>query len=209
MYLQKQKKYEDYAYVLDVVEATLLRSSGRHVNLHKGELLLQLLGEEYFTLLEAAINENYRPSVGIRLYIGKDVPRSILRILGRISYDELTENAKIELENVVQKIVQTNEQKFVNFFNTCTPISPRLHALELIPSIGKKSMQKILEEREKKPFESFKDLHERGGLADPVKAITKRIMDELTGKDSRYFLLVREPSGTMSEKFPKKGGPSA
>lgn len=190
-----------------MVEATLLRGSGRHINLHKGELLIQLLGEEYLTLLEAAINENYRPRVGMRLYIGKDVPRDILRILGRISYDELTENAKIELENAVQKIVQTNEQKFVSFFNTCTPISPRLHALELIPSIGKKSMQKILEERERKPFESFKDLHERGGLLDPVKAITKRIMDELTGRDSRYFLLVREPSSITSEKFPKKEWP--
>ncbi len=201
MHLQKQKKYEDYAYVLDVVDATLLRSSTSHVNIHKDELLIQLLGEEYFTLLEAAINENYRPRVGIRLYIGKDVPRNILRILRRINYDELTENAKLELEDVIQKIVQANEQRFVEFFNTCTPVSPRLHALELIPGIGKKSMQKILEEREKKPFESFKDLHERGGLSDPAKAITKRIMDELTGRGGGYFLLVREPSSIASERF--------
>lgn len=203
LHLQKQKKYEDYAYVLDVVDATLLRSSTRRVNIHRGELLIQLLGEEYFTLLEAAMNENYRPRVGIRLYIGKDVPRNILRILGRISYDELTENAKIELENIIQKIIQENEQRFVEFFNTCTPVSPRLHALELIPGIGKKSMQKILEEREKKPFESFKDLRERGGLSDPVKALTKRIMDELTGRSGGYFLLVREPS-IMSERFSKR-----
>ncbi|MCS7135718.1 MAG: DUF655 domain-containing protein [Nitrososphaerota archaeon] len=202
--MQKQKKYEDYAYVLDVVDATILRSSPHRVNIRRGELLLQLLGEEYFTLLEAAINENYRPRVGIRLYIGKDVPRNILRILGRISYDELTETAKIELENAVQKIVEANEQRFVEFFNTCTPVSPRLHALELIPGIGKKSMQKILEEREKKPFESFKDLHERGGLSDPAKAIAKRIMDELTGRSGGYFLLVREPSSIASEKFFKK-----
>lgn len=189
---------------MDVINATVLRSSPRRVNIHRGELLIQLLGEEYFTLLEAAINENYKPSVGIRLYIGKDVPRNILRILGRISYDELTENAKIELENTIQKIIQANEQRFVEFFNTCTPISPRLHALELIPGIGKKSMQKILEEREKKPFESFKDLHERGGLSDPVKAIAKRIMDELTGRSGGYFLLVREPSSVVSERFPRR-----
>jgi putative nucleotide binding protein len=204
LHLQKQKKYEDYAYVLDVIDATLLRSSARRVNIHRGELLVQLLGEEYFTLLEAAINENYRPRVGIRFYIGKDVPRNILRILGRIGYDELTENAKIELENAIQKIVQSNEKKFVEFFNTCTPVSPRLHALELIPGIGKKSMQKILEEREKKPFESFKDLHERGGIPDPVKAITKRIMDELTGRSGGYFLLVREPSSFTSERSFRK-----
>lgn len=191
---------------MDVVDAVSYRSTHHQVAIHRNEVIAQLIGEEYFTLLEAAISERYRPKPGIRLYIGKDVPRGIIRIIGRISYNDLTDNAKLEMENVVQKIVESNEQRFVNFFNTCNPISPRLHALELIPGIGKKLVQKILTEREKKLFENFEDIRARGGLPDPVKAVTKRIMEELTGQDTRYYLFIREPP-SYTEGKPTRGAP--
>ena len=83
-----------------------------------------------------------------------------------------------------------NESKFVEYLNNARPLTPRIHALELIPGIGKTYMKMILEEREKKKFESYKDLRERVGFKDPIKHISERIMDEITG-ESRMNLFVK------------------
>ena len=82
------------------------------------------------------------------------------------------------------------EKWFVNFFNTARAITPRMHALELVPGIGKKYMWQVINERQRKPFESFEDLQKRTELPNPVKLITKRVMEELEG-DSKYRLFTR------------------
>ena len=69
-------------------------------------------------------------------------------------------------------------------------MTPRIHALELIPGIGKTYMKIMLEEREKKKFESFDDLQSRVGLKEPIKHISKRIMEEVTG-EARMNLFVK------------------
>jgi putative nucleotide binding protein len=51
-------------------------------------------------------------------------------------------------------------------------------------------MKTMLEEREKKQFESYEDLQERVGFKEPIKHITERIMDEITG-ESRMNLFVK------------------
>ena len=108
-------------------------------------------------------------------------------IIGRIGFEELTASAKSELPSVISKIVENREKWFVNFFNTARAITPRMHALELVPGIGKKYMWQVINERQRKPFESFEDLQKRTELPNPVKLITKRVMEELEG-DSKYRL---------------------
>ena len=184
----KPKRYEEYGYVLDVFPAS--RKPGYQVA--RNELVVQLLGEEYFTLLEAAVNEKNKPQVGSRIYIGREAPRELIRIIRRIGVNDLTESAKINLENIVQRIVVEHERRFVEFFNRSNPLSPRLHALELIPGVGKKVLQKVLEERDTKPFESYEDIKKRVGLLDPPSSIARRIIDELLRKDERYHIFVRE-----------------
>jgi len=196
--LYKQKKYEDFAYLLDIFSPQH-RQLQHNIPIGRHELIGQLLGDQFFTLLEAAINERHKPMIGVRIYIGKDIPRNILRIIRRIRYDDLTENAKNELPNVVRKIVETDEARFIEFFNKSTPVTPRMHALELIPGIGKKIAMKILEEREIQPFTSYEDLKKRVGLQDPVKAIVNRILDELSNPEERYRIFVREPVTQIKE----------
>ncbi|MBS7606349.1 DUF655 domain-containing protein [Candidatus Bathyarchaeota archaeon] len=180
-----QQIYEEYAYVIDY-----LPYGKPGLRLKRGRAIVQLVGEEYFTLLEAVVREGVVLKPSDRVYVGKDSRKEILYILGRTRYDELTANAKMELESVIEKIVLSREKFFVNFFNTAKPITPRMHALELIPGIGKKYMWKIIEEREKKPFESFQDLQKRVNIPNPAKLITKRIIEELSG-DSKYRLFTR------------------
>jgi len=191
--LVRQKKYEDFAYVLDVFPASELRAPPPNISLSRGELIVQLLGEGFFTLLEAAVSPKHRPLVGTRIYVGKDVPRSILRIIRRISYEDLTQNSKNGIENAVRAIVESDEKRFVEFFNKSMPVTPRMHALELLPGIGKKIALRIIAEREVKPFESYEDLRKRGGVQDPVKSLVQRIMHELMDSEERHRLFVREP----------------
>lgn len=182
-----QKKYEEYAYVLDYLpHGSVL--PGRPS--FKSGPIVQLIGETYFTLLEARAKEGASFSPQERVYVGKDHRDKIANITGRLRYEDLTATAKSELRAVVEKIVRENEERFVKFFNEAELLTPRLHALELIPGIGRKFMGIIIEEREKKPFTSFEDLQNRTKIPDPVKLLVKRIIDELSG-DEKYHLFTR------------------
>jgi putative nucleotide binding protein len=185
-----QKIYEDEATILDIVPSAKLER-GQHVE--RGMVVAQMVGWEYFTLLEAAINQSLNPKPGLRLYIGKDVPRQLVRILRRISYQELTENAKFTLEKVVEEIVKEREAELVEFINTCGPLTPRLHALEALPGVGKKISMRLIEERSKAPFTSFKDIEERAGIQNFDKMIIKRIIEELSDPNAKYWLFTRPP----------------
>jgi len=105
-------------------------------------------------------------------------------------YERISQTAQTELLGVVDKIVKQNEKRFVDYLNNAQPLTPRIHALELIPGIGKTYMNVMLEEREKQQFESFDDLQNRVGLKEPIKQITKRIMEEITGQ-TRMNLFVK------------------
>jgi putative nucleotide binding protein len=188
-----QKIYEDEAIILDIVPSAKLER-GQYVE--RGMVVAQMVGWEYFTLLEAAINQSLNPKPGLRLYIGKDVPRQLVRILRRISYQELTENAKFTLEKVVEEIVKEREAELVEFINTCGPLTPRLHALEALPGVGKKISMRLIEERSKTPFTSFKDIEERAGIQNFDKMIIKRIIEELSDPNAKYWLFTRPPHPT-------------
>jgi putative nucleotide binding protein len=185
-----EKRYEEYAYILDFLPHG---RPGVHVSGRAGYragALVQMVGEEFFTLLEALVKEGVSLKPHDRVFVGKEAREEITYIIGRINHDELTGAARTELPTVINKIVLNREKWFVDFFNTARAVTPRMHALELVPGIGKKYMWQVINERERKPFESFEDLQKRTELPNPVKLITKRVMEELSG-DSKYRLFTR------------------
>jgi putative nucleotide binding protein len=185
-----EKRYEEYAHVLDFLPHGRpgFRASGRAG--YRAGALIQCVGEEFFTLLEALVKEGLMLKPNDRVYVGKDSREEVTYIIGRVGFDELTAAAKAELPAVISRIVLNREKWFVNFFNTARAITPRMHALELVPGIGKKYMWQVINQRERKPFENFEDLQKRTELPNPVKLITKRVMEELEG-DSKYRLFTR------------------
>lgn len=187
-----EKRYEVYAYVLDFLPHGRPGAMPGTRPGYRAGALVQIIGEEFFTLLEAIAKEGTILKSSDRVYVGKDARDKITYIIGRIGYDELTSTAKMELATVIEKIVINREQWFVNFFNTAQAITPRMHALELIPGIGKKYMWQILDERERNPFKSFEDLQQRANIPSPAKLIAKRILEELSG-DSKYRVFTRAP----------------
>jgi putative nucleotide binding protein len=185
-----EKRYEEYAYILDFLAHGRpgVRPTGRAG--YRAGALVQMMGEEFFTLLEALIKDGVSLKAHDRVYVGKEPREEITYIIGRIGYDELTAAAKMELSAVISRIVLSRESWFINFFNSARAMTPRMHALELIPGIGKKYMWQVINERERRPFESYDDLQKRTELPNPVKLVTKRVLEELSG-DSKYRLFTR------------------
>ena len=181
---QYQRKYEEYAYVLDFVQ----RGKSTTVRAREG-IIIQAIGEEHLTLLELLGIQNMSFDVGERLYIGREGRDKVVSVLGRLEYRDISQSAKNELSNIVEKIVVANEKRFVDYINMAPPVTPRIHALELIPGIGKTYMMTIIKERDKKKFESFTEIQNRVGLRDPAKLIAKRIIDEIAGEERRNLFV--------------------
>ncbi len=171
------RKYEEYAYVLDYVT----RGKSTTVRGREG-IIITAIGEDRLTLLEVLGVPNTTFEIGERIYIGKEGRTKILSVLGKLEYERISAAAQSELKNVAQTIVTNNEKRFIDYINHSQPLTPRIHALELIPGIGKTYMKTILEERERQPFADFSDLQNRVGLKEPAKQITQRIMEEITGE---------------------------
>ena len=189
-------KKEEYAVVLDYLSRGYVKSD---MSKFGGKAIAQAIGTEQFTLLELAPKNGVDLEIQDTVYIGKGKRDKVYRVLGKLDYENLTATSRIELEYAIRDIVEANEDKFVEFFNTAEALSTRLHKLELIPGIGKKYMWEIIEAREEKPFESFEDISQRlPTLTDPAGMIVKRIQLELDTSNpkrvkNKYNLFTQAP----------------
>jgi putative nucleotide binding protein len=154
----------------------------------KREPIVQAVGIAQFKLLEL-VPKKVEIQIHERVYIGDGERDKIERVKRRISYDDLTQTARLELPFVIDALVKEKEPEFVQFFNKSISISPKLHMLHLLPGIGKKLMWEILEEREKKPFESFAEISQRiKSIPHPEKMVAARIMEELQDPNVKYHI---------------------
>jgi len=142
--------------------------------------IAQAIGKENLTLLELVPRRGIKLEMGEQVYIGEGKRPKIYYILGRLHKEKLTEAAKNQLQEYIEKVVKEREKEFVGFFNKAEAINKRIHQVELLPGFGKKHMQEIIKQRQEKEFESFEDMKKRiQNLPDPEKAIEKRIFKEL------------------------------
>jgi len=153
--------------------------------------IAQAIGEKTLALLELVPRRGVTLAPKEKVYIGPEKRDKIYYIEGRLSKEKLTETAKIQLQEFVEKLVAEQEKRFVDFFNNAQAINTRLHQIELLQGFGRKHTQEIIDSRSQKPFESFDDLRERlKNIPDPKKAIEKRILEELLEKQ-RFNLFVK------------------
>jgi putative nucleotide binding protein len=180
----KKAEREQVAYILDYLPY------GRPDDprpMYQKRPLVQGVGEKHFVLMEMIPKENVVLMSHDKVYIGEGDRHEIDHVKRRITYDELSHAAQMELPSAIEKIVLANENRFLSFFNDAYPITTRLHMLELLPGIGKKLMWGIIDIRKKGKFTSLKDLVERvRGLHAPEKLITNRILDELKDDNIKY-----------------------
>ncbi len=176
---------EEQALVLDYLP------KGRP-NSFKPEPIAQVIGKQFFSLLEVVPKKELKAMETV--YVGKEERDKIEFIKRRINFDQLTSTAVAEIDKAIEKIIEEDKQRFLDFFNNAQPITLRRHQLQLLPGMGKKHMEDILKERSKKPFESFEDLSKRVKLLpDPLKTIVKRIKIELEEDSLNHYIFARPP----------------
>lgn len=156
----------------------------------KDEPVAQGIGKDNYNLLEVVMRDDERPKGGEELYIGEGERDRVKYIKSKIGYGDLTGNSRNELQYVMREIINEKEDEFVEFFNEATPVTPRRHAFELLPGIGSKHMQKLLDEREAEEFEDLDDVKERvPSMPDPRDAIIERITSELKDDTKRNLFV--------------------
>lgn len=178
-----EHSWENALIVLDYME--LGNPSDRHFE-HRNQPLIQGVGTKYFTLLEGIPLPAVRIDILEKIELG--YPSKVKKIV-QISYDDLTSMAKANLSEALKMIIIENEKFFTEFFNIADPVNIRLHTLELLPNIGKKTMRFILDERAVRRFENFDDIRRRVGI-DPVKVLVERLLKEFMGGE-KYYLFLR------------------
>ncbi|MHA2332803.1 MAG: DUF655 domain-containing protein [Candidatus Hodarchaeales archaeon] len=143
-----------------------------------------LLGCKKFSLLKGTALKPLNVKPGDKIKI-----RSNMATTKRIAFKDLSTSLQEKLGDFIEIAIQSDEKRFVDFFNNARPITTRLHSLKLLPGIGNKRMWNLLESRKRKEFESFEDLKERGSLSDPIDMLTKRILQEIqSGAEEKYKL---------------------
>lgn len=144
-----------------------------------------------FRLYECTLTEDADVGFGDRIALGDEAVASS----SALAFDGLSNAARSELEYTVEETIDREEMRFVDFYNDAQPITLRLHQLNLLPGIGKKLRNSILDERKRKPFESFDELSERvAGLHRPKEVLAERILEELRDDDLKYRIFVgRDP----------------
>jgi putative nucleotide binding protein len=148
------------------------------------------VGEEDFRLVEIALTDDAGVNIGDRVEI--DPPGENVKTLRDVAYDALSSTAESELEYAVNEIIDGDERRFVDFYNDAQPITTRLHVLNLLPGIGKKLRNNVLDERKRKPFESFEEIEERvSGLHKPREVLVERILEEIREDDLKYRIFAR------------------
>ena len=169
----------------------------------------QAIGEMNLVLLELIPRRGVSLEIGERVYIGEGKRDKIYYIFGRLKKEKITEPAKEQLQIVIENVVKKREKEFVDFFNKSESINKRIHQIELIPGLGKKYVEEILEQRNIKSFESFEDMKKRiHNLPFPEKAIEKRNI--MLGNDKMVVLVTDDIEGkyqcvTCSMYVPETG----
>ncbi len=175
---------EPAAIILDFMEYG--NPSDRHF-MHRSNPVAQAVGTKYFTLIEVTPLPTVRFEIFEKITFGPE--SKVRKPILVITYDDLTSVSRTNLPEAIKRIILENEKMFVEFFNIAEPVNIKLHTLELLPGIGKKTMRHILEERNRKPFESFEDIRKRAKI-DPVKTLVDRIVAELSGTE-KYYLFIK------------------
>lgn len=151
--------------------------------------LAQVITFPDFVLYEVKINRDSNVKVQEKNTYEEFIKQNKLGdVIKKIDYKDLTNTSKALIQPILEQEVLTYEEEFINFFNNSTSITPRMHALKLLPGVGQKHMWDILEARNRQKFTTFQDISDRTSISNPAKLIAQRIIKELEREGVKYYL---------------------
>ena len=151
--------------------------------------LAQVLTFPDYVLYEVKVNRDSDIKVQEKNTYEEFIKQNKLRdVIKKIDFDDLTNTSKALIQTILEKEVLNYEEEFITFFNNSTSITPRMHALKLLPGIGQKHMWEILNERARQKFATFQDIADRTSISNPTKLIAQRIIKELQREGVKYYL---------------------
>ena len=178
--------HESSAYVLDV----RMRSRSTLFRGREGTIITAI-GDRRFTLLELLGSPGERFQVGERLDISRDGRDRVTAVLGKLEHSRISATAAEEMRRVVAGVVESDEARFVEYVNRAGLVTAQVHALSMLPGVGKAVMKAILEQRATREFASYQDIESRTGWRDPSENICRRIQDELEGRTGTCLFVRR------------------
>lgn len=171
------RRYEEFARVISV------NRRGRAVTSRgRDGTIVTAIGENRFTLLEMIGAEGATFEIGERICVDREQESKVTLVLGKVRYERLSDQARAQIRDTIEQIVDEYEDRFVEYYNKADHLTTKVHALDQFPGIGRAYTKTILEERARRKFDSFEDIAERTKLDDPRWCIVQRIDEEVTGK---------------------------
>lgn len=150
------------------------------------ENVIYALSENPFVLSRLKPKEGIANQMaGNRIWIGKDRSRRevVDAVLGMTSVERLSNAASLDLPLIIQLFIEENAGHFINsFFNKAGPLSLKQHAFELLPGVGGKKAQQMVEIRGRVGFKSLEELNEKCGI-DAAELLATRFHQEMSDRD--------------------------
>lgn len=150
-----------------------------------------IIGEKYLTPIRGVIKNNSSVEFGENVYFGQGTRDKVFTLRGRVPKSELINLDIDDLNKIFKLILKGNEQTYVGMINKAGFMSIGRHQIELLPGIGDKYLKKILDQREERPFSSYKDFKDRTDL-DLEEMITERIRHEMLQGDNIHMFVLKE-----------------
>ncbi len=165
----------------------------------------QIIGTENFNLLEVIPRDGKTLKSMDKVYIGEGKREQIKSIVGKIPLNKLTTTARFNFLSTVNKILMSNETKFISILNNMEPISLRSHSLDYL-GLSHNQREKFITERNISKYRNFKDIVFRAKI-DIVPYIIKHLLLEINQESKYYFFTSpkRELKTSKGTKASKKG----
>lgn len=151
-------------------------------NEKKGQVFV--LGNKKFTPLELKLKNNQTVELGEKVYFGNNKRTKIENINKWLDEKEFLKASKTATMSAIEKIILDTEQTFIDLVNDfAIDEEIKKNTLQKATLLGPKTIEKIIFARQEKQFTSFEDVQTRARTGVLVKNLTKKIYDEISGKD--------------------------
>ncbi|MDO5850266.1 MAG: DUF655 domain-containing protein [Methanobacteriaceae archaeon] len=160
------------------------------------------IGTQRFKIFKLELNNDANLKVHEKIFLDD---AQIKKIITTMSYHDLSNAEKGEVEKAVRSIIISNQSRFLDFFNAQNKDASQLH---LLGDISRKSSLKILDKKEKDgDFTSFKDIEKRiSQIKDVEDLITQRVLYEIielpqSNKGRPVYLFVNAKRANIKKEF--------